>query len=77
MMDAELGRINRSVGSSVGMTSEGNCEAAQGWEGMRQREIIDQGCPLIAKTGQVGGPAALSAIYPVYPLEHPSNGEPI
>ena len=73
MMDAELGRINRSVGSSVGMTSEGNCEAEQ----VRQREITDQGCPLIAKTGQVGGPVALSAIYPVYPLEHPSNGEPI
>ena len=71
-MDAELGRINRSVGSSVGMTSEGNCEAEQGWPGVRQREIIDQGCPLIAKTGQVGGPIAVALSG-----RHPSTGGPI
>ena len=74
MMDAELGRINNRsvVVSSVGMTSEGNCEAEQGWPGVRQREIIDQGCPLIAKRGQVSGPVALSAIHP---LGHPFRME--
>ena len=73
--DGRRTRPYKSLRRFVGwhdVRGELNCEAEQGWPGVRQREITDQGCPLIAKRGQVGGPVALSAIHP---LGHPFRME--